>query len=129
MNRRAFFGATVAALGVVGQGTALLGENNPACPPPFPHVEGLTRYVAEFIINTRYENTPREVVELGKKDILDGFGLALSGSVGETGVCVNQPGQDGRVAQVNHLGSGGSFDPFAGADLHNAFAVDDNRLV
>src|SRR5690349_2981649 len=92
MNRRDFFrsSATAAALGVVGQGTTMLGENNSACPPPFPHVEGLTRYVAEFIVNTRYEKISREVVELGKKDILDGFGLALSGSVGETGPLVHK---------------------------------------
>src|SRR5690349_23287465 len=92
MNRRDFFrsSATAAALGVVGQGPTMLGENNHACPPPFPHVEGLTRYVAEFIVNTRYENIPREVVELGKKHILDGFGLALSGSVGETGPLVHK---------------------------------------
>ena len=92
MNRRDFFrsSATAAALGVVGQGTTMLGENTTACPPPFPHVEGLTRYVAEFIVNTRYENIPGEVVELGKKDMLDGFGLALSGSVGETGPLVHK---------------------------------------
>ena len=92
MNRRAFVrnSATAAALGVAGHATTMLGEDKPACPLPFPHVEGLTKYVAEFIINTKYENIPREVVELGKKDILDGFGLALSGSVGETGPLVHK---------------------------------------
>src|SRR6185437_11991663 len=92
MNRRDFVrnSATAAALGVAGQATTMLGEDNPACPLPFPHVEGLTKYVAEFIVNTKYEDIPREVVELGKKGILDGFGLALSGSVGETGPLVHQ---------------------------------------
>lgn len=45
----------------------------------------LTRYVAEFVIDTKYEDLSAEVVELGKKHILDGFGLALSGSVAKSG--------------------------------------------
>ncbi len=46
---------------------------------------GVTQEVAEFIINARYQDIPAEVIELGKKCILDGLGLALSGSVAETG--------------------------------------------
>jgi 2-methylcitrate dehydratase PrpD len=48
-------------------------------------VEGLTREVAAFIVNTVYRDVPEEVIELGKKSILDGLGLALCGSVAETG--------------------------------------------
>ena len=51
----------------------------------FPVVEGLTRQVADFIVKTSYADLPAGVVELGKKSILDGLGLALSGSVAETG--------------------------------------------
>jgi len=51
----------------------------------FPSAPGLTRYVAEFIVNTKYENIPEEVVVLGKKTILDGFGLALAGSASVSG--------------------------------------------
>ncbi len=51
----------------------------------FPEVSGLTRYVAEFVVNTRYDEIPPEVLDLGKKSILDGFGLALAGSMAETG--------------------------------------------
>ncbi len=47
--------------------------------------EGLTRYVVEFILNTTYARIPNEVIELGKKSILDGFGLAFSGSVAASG--------------------------------------------
>jgi len=36
-------------------------------------------------VNTSYNDVPRDVMELGKKSILDGLGLALSGSVAETG--------------------------------------------
>jgi 2-methylcitrate dehydratase PrpD len=46
----------------------------------FPKSPGLTKYVAEFIASTKYENIPENVIELGKKTILDGFGLALAGS-------------------------------------------------
>ena len=47
--------------------------------------DGLTRQVAAFILNTTYKDLPAEVIELGKKSILDGLGLALAGSVAETG--------------------------------------------
>src|SRR3989442_8801298 len=47
--------------------------------------DGVTRDVAEFIVNTRYEDLPKDVLDLGKKSILDALGLALSGSVAETG--------------------------------------------
>jgi 2-methylcitrate dehydratase PrpD len=50
-----------------------------------PKAGGLSREVASFIVNTTYRDVPADVVELGKKSILDGLGLALSGSVAETG--------------------------------------------
>ena len=46
---------------------------------------GLTHEVAAFIVNTAYRDVPSDVMELGKKSILDGIGLALSGSVAESG--------------------------------------------
>ena len=42
--------------------------------------EHLTRYVADFVCSTRVEDLPQDVVSLGKKSILDGLGLALSGA-------------------------------------------------
>ena len=48
----------------------------------------LTEHVARFVIETDYDDLPEEVVELGKKSILDGFGLALSGSVAKSGALV-----------------------------------------
>jgi 2-methylcitrate dehydratase PrpD len=51
----------------------------------FPEVAGLTKYVAEFILNRKYEDIPAGVIAIGKKSILDGFGLALAGSVSQTG--------------------------------------------
>ena len=41
----------------------------------------LTASVAAFIAATKYPDIPKDVVQLGKKSILDGFGLALAGSV------------------------------------------------
>lgn len=46
---------------------------------------GLTKYVAEFVLNLKYEDVPADVISLGKKSILDGFGLALAGSMADSG--------------------------------------------
>src|SRR5437588_13129693 len=46
----------------------------------FPRVRGLTDYVARFVVETQYQAIPTDVLELGKKAILDGLGLALAGS-------------------------------------------------
>src|SRR5712671_2470814 len=51
----------------------------------FPRAPGLTDYVAKFVSHAKYEDIPGEVVELGKKSILDGLGLALAGSNAQTG--------------------------------------------
>jgi 2-methylcitrate dehydratase PrpD len=51
----------------------------------FPEAPGLTRQVAEFIVKAKLKDLPKEVVAVGKKSILDGIGLALSGSVAESG--------------------------------------------
>jgi 2-methylcitrate dehydratase PrpD len=51
----------------------------------FPKTPGLTSYVGRFVTTTTYEHIPPDVIELGKKSILDGFGLALAGSRAETG--------------------------------------------
>ncbi|TDI63614.1 MAG: MmgE/PrpD family protein, partial [Alphaproteobacteria bacterium] len=48
----------------------------------------LTAYVAEFIAGTGYGDIPDEVIALGKKSILDGFGLALSGNHASSGALV-----------------------------------------
>ncbi len=56
----------------------------------FPDVPGLTREVAEFIVKTKAKDLPKQVVAVGKKSILDGIGLALSGSVAESGHLTQQ---------------------------------------
>ena len=48
----------------------------------------VTNYVAEFIVNSRYTGIPGEVMELARKSVLDGLGLALCGSVAKSGEIV-----------------------------------------
>src|SRR5258708_39111044 len=48
-------------------------------------MEPVTDYVARFIVDTRYEDIPNDVIELARKSILDGLGLALCGSAARTG--------------------------------------------
>ncbi|MCY3730883.1 MAG: hypothetical protein OXF98_06030, partial [Rhodospirillaceae bacterium] len=69
--------------------------------------EGLTREVAAFVVQTGDERIPDEVMALGKKSILDGLGLALSGSVAESGVLVQQYLQNqGRSGETTGIGTG-----------------------
>jgi len=51
---------------------------------------GLTDYVAGFVCNTTLKELPNDVIELGKKSMLDGIGLAISGSVAKSGELVRQ---------------------------------------
>jgi 2-methylcitrate dehydratase PrpD len=50
-----------------------------------PGSGNVTRRFAEFVANTRFTDIPGDVIELGKKSILDGLGLAIVGSVAKTG--------------------------------------------
>src|SRR3979409_2486460 len=63
--------------------------------PPFPQrggvpVEPVTEYVARFIANTRYQDIPADVLDLARKSILDGLGLALCGSAAKSGEIVRR---------------------------------------
>ena len=64
--------------------------SNNAAIPASELDEGLTKYVAEFICDTQFSELPAEVIELGRKSILDGFGLALSGGSSHCGGLVRQ---------------------------------------
>src|SRR5260370_35764281 len=90
MKRRACWRSS-ASLGVamttLGLSPTTLGasENPPCVAPPFPQTPGLTKYVAEFVRNTKFTDLPVDVIDLGKKSILDGLGLALAGSRAQNG--------------------------------------------
>ncbi len=51
---------------------------------------GLTKYVGEFVLSTGLADLPSKVVEAGKRSILDGFGLALSGASAKSGQLVHE---------------------------------------
>src|SRR5437016_2488732 len=92
MRRRDFFANSLTIAGTM----ALAGTDAsplsalPQNVPELPQAPGLTKYVSEFIVNTKYADIPEDVLALGKKSILDGFGLALAGSVSEMGPLVRQ---------------------------------------
>ena len=89
MRRREF---GIASLGVIAstvladstEGVELMSRSD------FPRAPGLTDYVGKFVSQAKYEDIPGEVVELGKKSILDGLGLALAGSKAQTGTLCRQ---------------------------------------
>jgi 2-methylcitrate dehydratase PrpD len=87
MIRRDFFKTPLALAGLTlrqpADATAAAGEDLAKAPD-------LTRSVAEFIVNTKYEDIPDEVLALGKKTMLDGFGLALAGSASVVAPVVRQ---------------------------------------
>ena len=88
MNRRDLFKNSLAMSAL-----ALGARRASASPMPaaeFPKAPGLTKSVAEFIVNTKYADIPQDVIDLGKKSILDGFGLALAGSASVMGPLVRQ---------------------------------------
>jgi 2-methylcitrate dehydratase PrpD len=84
MRRRDFGKASLGAIAT----TAFLRSANGAeavAGGEFAKAPGLTEYVGKFVATTKYEDIPQDVVELGKKSILDGLGLALAGSRAQTG--------------------------------------------
>src|SRR6266851_8586574 len=80
-----------AAFGAIAS-TALRSSARAAEAPrsEFPKMTGLTDYVGSFVAITKYEDIPQDVIELGKKSILDGLGLALAGSMAQTGSICRQ---------------------------------------
>src|SRR5258708_8997702 len=88
--RRRDFGK--ASLGVIASSVMASSVNGAGVRPnvDFPKAPGLTDYVGKFVSQTRYEDIPGEVIELGKKSILDGLGLALAGSKAQTGALCRQ---------------------------------------
>ena len=54
------------------------------------HGENLTREVASFVVDTDFAELPQELLDLSSKSILDGLGLALSGSVAKSGRLVQE---------------------------------------
>src|SRR5712671_2690202 len=88
MIRRDFCKTSLALAGLALRGGPAEALANPA--EELPKAPGLTKYISEFIVNTKYEDIPDNVITLGKKTILDGFGLALAGSASTAGPRIRQ---------------------------------------
>src|ERR1700680_2132105 len=90
MKRRDFLRSSV-SLGAVATTVGLppttlnASENPPCLAAPFPQTPGLTKYAVEFVRNTKFTDLPADVIDLGKKSILDGLGLALAGARAQNG--------------------------------------------
>src|SRR5260370_28240414 len=89
MLRRDFGKASLGVIAstVLGSSTRSAGGGPPS---DFPKAAGLTDYVGKFVADTEYGDIPERVIELGKKSILDGWGLALAGSRAQTGQLCRQ---------------------------------------
>lgn len=84
MRRREFGKASIGVLGG-SLFAASASHAITASSGEFPKNPGLTKYVGNFIVQTKYGDIPPDVIELGKKSILDGLGLALAGSRADSG--------------------------------------------
>jgi hypothetical protein len=135
MKRRDFVKASMAVAALAAHGDRIAAaEAAPEEDDTFPKAPGLTKYVSEFIVNTKYEDIPDEVRALGRKSILDGFGLALAGSVSEMGPLVRKyvatfgPATE----QVSIIGTGMKAHPrfaaFANGVSIHADDFDDTQL-
>ena len=115
MIRRNFFKSSLALAGL-----SLVHKPTGAFMSPaeeFPKAPGLTKYVSEFIVKTKYEDIPENVITLGKKTILDGFGLSLAGSASVMGPRIRQ--------YIESLGCGGGKASIVGTKMkaHPRFAA------
>lgn len=141
MKRRHFLKSAsgiAAGVGLVSPsiaGVRAVVNDQPCTQPNFPKAEKLTARVADFVLNTQWSDIPAETIELGKKSILDGLGLALSGSKAETAGLVQQYvkslGCESGTATV--LGSNAKY-PARFAALVNGIAIhvddfDDTQLA
>ncbi len=67
----------------------------------------LTRFVAEFVKNTSYDDIPREVLVISKNHILDGLGVALAGASQESGRIIQRYlAEIGGNAEATVIGTG-----------------------
>lgn len=96
---------------------------------------GLTHYVAEFVVRTKLSDIPPDVLELGKKSMLDGLGLALAGSVSKLGQITSSYVQSLGVARNDSTMVGTSrkaptrFAAFANGIGIHADDYDDTQLA
>ncbi len=97
--------------------------------------DSLTHHVASFIAGLRFADIPADVIELGRKSILDGLGLAVAGSRAESGRIVNAylaelgfTGGDSTVLGTN-LRLPARFTAFSNGIAIHADDFDDTQLA
>src|SRR5215467_3619804 len=83
----------------------------------------LTQYVASFIANTAFRDLPAHALAMSKKSFLDGIGLALAGSVAESGALIR------RHLDSLSLGAGPSTVIGGGRKIAPRFAAFANGLA
>src|SRR5258707_4707303 len=66
----------------------------------FPKTPGLTEYVGQVVLGTKYQDIPQVVIELGKKSILAGLGLALAGSRADSAPSSRKYGEYIRICDL-----------------------------
>ncbi|HLJ14019.1 MAG TPA: MmgE/PrpD family protein [Bryobacteraceae bacterium] len=117
MIRRDFCKTSLALAGLALSASERLEAARSAPAEELAKAPGLTKYVSEFIVNTRYEDIPENVIALGKKTILDGFGLALAGSASTAGPVIRK--------YIESLGPCGGGSSIVGTKLkvHPRFAA------
>ncbi|HTU02148.1 MAG TPA: MmgE/PrpD family protein [Candidatus Sulfotelmatobacter sp.] len=98
------------------------------------NLPSLTGYVADFIASTRLSDIPEPVLQLGKKSMLDGLGLALAGSVAKSGDLVRRHLQGlGCTGAASVIGSAlklpARFAAFANGTAMHADDYDDTQLA
>ena len=139
MKRRELLKTTLAAGAstLVASSTASFAAQDQTQPErnKFPEAPGLTRYVVEFALKIKYEDIPGDIVALGKKSILDGFGLALAGSAAPMGALGRKYVQSLGLAQGNSTVIGSAlktsprFAAFANGVSIHADDFDDTQLA
>lgn len=128
MRRRDFLKSATGVAAGLGFASSAALDNQKCKEANFPKVEKLTAQVAEFVVNTQLSEIPGETIELGKKSILDGLGLALSGSRAETAGLIEQyiKSLGCGTGDASVLGSTAKFTPrFAALSNGIAIHVDD----
>jgi 2-methylcitrate dehydratase PrpD len=86
MKRRDLLKSAVPAVLLLAKTNVARGSRPPQAEPKSPAgIPDLTKYVAEFVHNLNFEDIPPGILKQGKTFILDGFGLALAGSMAQSG--------------------------------------------
>lgn len=84
---------------------------------------GATERVAEFIVNTRFEQVPTEAIDVAKGAVVDGLGVAIAGSQTEIGRIVTRWAKEmGGALVAGVIGAGFKTAPAIAARANGTMA-------